>query len=346
MSIKEENLIQYSGTLKPGQRLVKVGNTFMPVGVGGAFEPGSGEVDTSAFESDMTSLIGEDANIPPVLVSGMKFYKCADVDTDNKTWSGYELVLNDGKYSVSTVLTDGLQYSAVTPIIGSVYSQDALITVRYANGLFPEDGLVFHASLNGSTPDVAETGQPITYYGATSYSTVDGVPCVYMDGSSAVGMEQADASLAIGSSGSISTWFKTSSTNTMCLCTIGYGGSSTQRKCFTLYLRNGRLATGTNGDDLIDVLYSTNEWHHFVSVVSGTEVKAYLDGALVIEGNLSVNCTGNYLYLGACPDNGRFADGHSLAECYTGYLAACRIYNRVLTQEEITALSKEFTPIA
>lgn len=42
MSLKEENLIAYNGTLKKGQRLVKVGNSFMPVGVGGGFEQGSG----------------------------------------------------------------------------------------------------------------------------------------------------------------------------------------------------------------------------------------------------------------------------------------------------------------
>jgi hypothetical protein len=69
--------------------------------------------------------------------SSMKFYKCASVDTTNKTWTGYELILQDGKYSISTVLTSSLQYSTVTPVVGSVYSQDALITVKYANGLLP-----------------------------------------------------------------------------------------------------------------------------------------------------------------------------------------------------------------
>lgn len=105
MSIKEENLIQYSGAIKAGQRLVKVGNTFMPVGVGGAFEPGSGGGGS------------------------MKFYKCASVDTANKTWSGYELILQDGVYVVLDVETTGLTYSGFTPIVDYVYSADCTIEV-------------------------------------------------------------------------------------------------------------------------------------------------------------------------------------------------------------------------
>lgn len=107
MSIKEENLIQYSGTIKAGQRLVKVGNTFMPVGIGGAFEPGSG---------------GDGSN-------NMKFYKCASVDAASKTWSGYELVLTDGKYSVSDVVMKGLSYSGFEPLVGRIYSADGMLEV-------------------------------------------------------------------------------------------------------------------------------------------------------------------------------------------------------------------------
>ncbi len=115
MAIKEENLIQYSGTIKAGQRLVKVGNTFMPVGIGGAFEPsGSGGG-------------GSD---------NMKFYKCANVDTANKTWSGYELVLQDGVYVVSDVLTENLKYTFIMPRVESYYSEDGLLQLKdFYNGI-------------------------------------------------------------------------------------------------------------------------------------------------------------------------------------------------------------------
>lgn len=42
MSLKQENLISTSVQYKVGQRLVKVGNSFVPVGFGGNFEPGKG----------------------------------------------------------------------------------------------------------------------------------------------------------------------------------------------------------------------------------------------------------------------------------------------------------------
>ena len=135
MSLKQENLVQTSVQYKAGQRLVKVGNSFLPVGFGGNFEPGSGEADTSAFETEMKAIIGEDANIPPVLVSGMKFYKCASVDTTNKTWSGYELILQDGVYVVSDVLTENLKYTFVTPMVESYYSEDGLLQLKdFYNG--------------------------------------------------------------------------------------------------------------------------------------------------------------------------------------------------------------------
>ena len=103
MSLKQENLISTSVQYKVGQRLVKVGNSFMPVGFGGNFEPGKG---------------GGTAT----------FYKCASVDAANKTWVGYEMMLQDNKYVQSTVLTNGLFFTTVEPVAGNVYTADALIT--------------------------------------------------------------------------------------------------------------------------------------------------------------------------------------------------------------------------
>ena len=52
------------------------------------------------------------------------------------TWSGYELILTDGAYSVSDVVTEGLSYSAVTPVVNYTYSADALIKIdTYYMGL-------------------------------------------------------------------------------------------------------------------------------------------------------------------------------------------------------------------
>ena len=73
-----------------------------------------------------------DANIRKISQggSGTKYYKCAAVDTANKTWSGYELVLQDGVYVVSDTLTEGLTYTGYTPNVDCYYNADTTLTVQ------------------------------------------------------------------------------------------------------------------------------------------------------------------------------------------------------------------------
>ena len=62
-----------------------------------------------------------------------EYYKCASVDTSAKTWSGYKAVFNSGTgtWSFSDTVTDGLTYTSVTPIVGGIYSSDALVNVAF-----------------------------------------------------------------------------------------------------------------------------------------------------------------------------------------------------------------------
>lgn len=108
MPIKEENLIPYEGIVKPGQRLQKIGNTFMPVGIGGAFEPAGIKVKE----------VGYDA-----------FYKCNAVA--ETTWNGYALILGeDGFYTSSETLTEGLTFgTGYVPEVGTAYNANATIKV-------------------------------------------------------------------------------------------------------------------------------------------------------------------------------------------------------------------------
>lgn len=114
MPIKEENLVLYPDVIKPGQRLMKIGETFVPVGFGGNFEPGA----ISFMEE------GRDT-----------YYKCASVG--ETTWDGYALVLGvDGYYTVSETLTTGLSYGiGYTPKVDGVYNANATVSVgKYWNG--------------------------------------------------------------------------------------------------------------------------------------------------------------------------------------------------------------------
>ena len=84
-----------------------------------------------------------------------EYYKCASVDTSAKTWSGYEAVFDSGTgmWSFESDVTAGLAYTSVTPVVGGIYSADALVKVEYlytSASFF--DGFTFEdqlASTNG-----------------------------------------------------------------------------------------------------------------------------------------------------------------------------------------------------
>lgn len=318
MSIKEENLIQYFGTLKAGQRLVKVGDTFMPVGVGGAF-------------------------IPPVIVSGAKYYKCASVDTTTRTWSGYELVLTDGVYSVSETLTTGLSYTSMTPVAGTVYSEDALVKVASYACEIPMDGLVFYAPLS-VTSSTAETGQTLTTDGSITYQTFKGIPCAYFNGSGTRIYSSSFSTISGSQPSTMSFW----------VYVTGKGGSNGEANMFGFgQWDNGRY-TWTWKNNLVNISgycwgdsngvgYDTpayNTWYHVAFVVNPPNLYLYINGVLVSSAtNNSINTVSNGYPL-VMGGNEQGASDRNLI----GYLAGCRIYNRELSQEEITALASEFTP--
>lgn len=63
--------------------------------------------------------------------TSVEYYKCASVDVSAKTWSGYKAVFDSGTgtWSFESGVTAGLAYTNVTPIVGGIYSADALVIV-------------------------------------------------------------------------------------------------------------------------------------------------------------------------------------------------------------------------
>lgn len=133
-----------------------------------------GQGDTSQFEAEALAIIGQqdgsEATVPSV-GGTCKFYKCASVDTSNKTWSGYELVLQDGVYVVSDTLTEGLTYTGFTPVVGNIYTEDGFIQVKdYYQGLV----LVSPTNMTGTSNDEWEISASSEYPGCQSYLSFTG----------------------------------------------------------------------------------------------------------------------------------------------------------------------------
>jgi hypothetical protein len=101
----ENNLIPVSKkSLLKGQRVIKIGDNYFPIGIGGNVVP--------SYQTGSVSL-----------------YKCDSVDELNNKWYGYSAKKNSGGYyEYETELTE-LSYDLIVPEVGKVYSEDCLIQI-------------------------------------------------------------------------------------------------------------------------------------------------------------------------------------------------------------------------
>ena len=199
----------------------------------------------------------------------------------------------------------------------------------------PTSGLVFYAPLSGAA-QYADTGQSLINVNGT-YTTQNGIPCIYVGQTDPYSYIYAPAdTLPDGNaSRTASFWLKTDTPSQW--ASTGYGYENQNQGW--IHRMTGFSQYGS--DFIYNVDNAANVWHHIVITYDADDsglMKAYVDGEYVDSkywGSLDTGAVGTNLYIG-CSDNMREFTG-----CH--YFASYRIYDRVLTQEEITALSKEFT---
>lgn len=121
-----------------------------------------------------------------------KFYKCASVDTSNKTWSGYEVLLDDGNFvTISSEETPGLIYSVFTPAVGEIWSEDGMLQIStYSAPIsFPVD-FAFNIPLDQTSlqngrilpyPNFGDTWQVSNTYVVQHQKELNGVKCMYFN---------------------------------------------------------------------------------------------------------------------------------------------------------------------
>lgn len=267
---------------------------------------------------------------------GTGFYKCASVDTTNHTWTGYRAVLTNGVYIFEGTATTGLTYGvAYMPSVGGIYNDGATISVNKMFNGITENGLIFYASLDGSHPTEAGTGQTLHSTGTVTYSTIQGIPCGVFDGYSDLHENAFNQMLPIGySDRTVSGWmYATSSGGWRWI--VGYGTQG-------IHGHGDILGVTEDGYPVYaqhpDVIYSSsviNSWVHVCGVVQNNIRKLYVNGVLRGEEEMTQDTQDTYgVHIGSSCGS----------EFFSGYAAAIRIYNRALTSSEITALAGEFTP--
>lgn len=270
------------------------------------------------------------------------YYKCASVDVVNKTWMGYKAVLSDGVYVFENTVTEGLSYgSAFTPELNSIYNADATVKIdKLWNGwLISADGLVFYAPFDKAAA-TAVTGQTLSQSGEVSFGTVSGIDCMSISG----GYLLADTSnLPSGNAPwSISLWMRNTGSfgSNSDAHAVAYGSSNPTQAVFVGLHNNGNIYTSIHSTvDLDSNENAIDSWRHTVVTFSGSTLQLWVDGEKCSEGEASAtNIVPNTFKIGGHMSSGGFE--------FNGSIAAVRVYDHALKEEEIQLLALELTPVA
>lgn len=208
----------------------------------------------------------------------------------------------------------------------------------------------FYAPLQDVNETQAETGQQIldkyNMSGLLTAETFKGVPCIHSSASSYVKRwwRYAQTGIASGSSHrSISVWvYFTNSANV--IFAYGQTGSSPIVGGW-IRLSKDMFDFAHYGYSFTNFTAQLNTWYHFVVNISTNSsgypvIQLYINGELKETGTASRN---NF----NTQDGGLYVFGNNwLDGWFSGYISSLRIYNRVLSQAEITKLYQEFTPTA
>ena len=263
------------------------------------------------------------------------------------TWAGYLASVDSstGVWNFASAATSGLTYDRITPVVGAVYDEGCTFEAkRYKIGL-PESGLVLYAPLS-NREETAETGQAITERGTITYSQVNGIACAHVSTyNNSIDIDSTD--IPSGQPRSYSIWVLKTQNNTtegtgLVLSLLGQKVSGIDYTDF-ISLYDSSIQGGVAGasEAVKSGTYSNNVWYHVAITIGPTDphIKLYINGTFEASTTLSHEST----------NEGKLCIGYLSyynSWGFTGHVAALRVYNRVLTSEEIAALFAEFTPTA
>ena len=194
----------------------------------------------------------------------------------------------------------------------------------------PDDGLVFYVPLESAE---AATGQPISNNGVTfAPDAALGRDVAVFDGSA--NLSFTPTGMPSGTAPHTkSLWIKfNGDTGQVYVLAWGSNGSDSAS---TIAARNNKWAWCFAGDwEETDVDVPAGQWLNVTTTHSAGVNKLYVNGTLRNTHSRNLNISGNSGTIGS------FLSG---SEKITGAMAALRVYDRVLTADEIAALAAEFT---
>lgn len=221
----------------------------------------------------------------------------------------------------------------------------------------PSNGLVAWYPFNGNANDESGNGNNGTVNGATLTSDRNGNEnsAYYFSGSNSNPTYiQGDCSNFPIEERTVSVWFFANDIGFGQVSgrgLLGYGGQTCgqswiQHICIT-QSPNTYEVQGHCNNEAVNVNYGSthpnNQWHNWIISTSALGTQFYIDGELIFSDVVFINQTNVagkvFIFGSVVSENGNgFFNGDVNSIPFNGFLDDIAIYNRALTQEEITAL--------
>lgn len=209
----------------------------------------------------------------------------------------------------------------------------------------PTSGLVFYDSLNTSTSwTTPEIGDTLTINGSSpTLSSENSINCSYFSNGA---LTQKNISYVQTGNHDItmSIWVKCTGTSTN-FAGVYSLGHWTYYKPIELCQNQAILKIISNGNpDILINNIDITEWHHIALSYNSSSrtVLTYVDSTQI--SSTRYNAFMNFSSLLTIAANASSSQVVPRDSYFNGYLAGVRLYNRVLTAEEIAILSQEFNP--
>ena len=235
-------------------------------------------------------------------------------------------VKGNANYSQIRIFNRALSDAEIKTLAGE-YKQEEVKNIFIAvkeQSAIPEDGLIFYAPLQ-EDKSTAETGQALTKNGTITYQTYKGIQCAHFS-SAYISSQLLDYVTPYPMTFAI--WAAPDTTNSRALWSFSndkplmyWNGS------YHVYEPDCNVSAANVGD-----------WHHIAwSINSDRSSTYYFDGVAMGTVTSSNTSAIKSMCIGY---------RNSSQPQWIGYLAGFRIYNRALSEDEISAVAGEYTPEA
>ena len=366
MGLKQQNLVNIENTLVSGQKLIKIGNSFIPIDIitlGQQFQAyvtinisGTLMAQKIVFDGTSAVLSGQPESLTNVKTfntslpepsesssnsnssNSINFYKCAYV-TSNQ-WGGYKLIKQtNGKYILQNQITSGLSYICM-PKINKICLEDGSIQASYYFSSIiqssPSD-YYFYAPLS-SNFNALFNNQTISFShnGQIEFTTIDNINCANLTSETKY-FNLNDYVYNLfedyqSSNYSFSIWINSIDDGPL----LTFGSYCYIRICRAE--NNSPLILRYNQGDSTwydSQPITTQGWHNIIFTYNSNmhQISLYYDGQLILSIGSQYPPASTDAYIGR----------HFYTDSWRcgGYITNFKIYNRTLTSQECYNLSQQ-----